>query len=324
MKKVSVIIPAYNMEKRIGICLDSILKQRYENLEVIIIDDGSTDKTKEICEEYACQDKRIKVISRSNGGVAEATNTGLNQMSGDYVLFVDSDDYIESDTIYEMVKQMESSKADIVQCGAKLETESGEELVTEYKSEQIILGVEEIMKKHLVELVIGGNLAQKLFRAKLFQDIRMPRGRNLADTVTMLGVLTQCETYKIIPNVFYVAVKRNDSVSMAPLNDKVYDDILFYIESLNKLDGLRYSKISWCIKYAELKMWIMCYNRVCLSGVITNKKQKMNYLTQNYNYKYDLWEKNLRGSELPRNGKVKMKMFRFNPQIYTMLAGIKK
>ena len=100
MKKISVIVPIYNTEKYLKRCFDSILSSTYENLEVILVDDGSPDNSGKICDEYAARDSRIRVIHKKNGGLSSARNAGLDIATGDYVTFVDSDDYIASD-IYE-------------------------------------------------------------------------------------------------------------------------------------------------------------------------------------------------------------------------------
>ena len=94
---ISVIVPIYNVEKYLRRCVDSILNQTYKNLEVVLVDDGSPDACPAICDEYAQKDKRIKVVHKQNGGVSSARNTGLDFATGDYIAFVDRDDYIEVD-----------------------------------------------------------------------------------------------------------------------------------------------------------------------------------------------------------------------------------
>lgn len=116
MKTVSIIIPVYNVEKYLVQSLDSILNQTYKALEIILIDDGSTDASGEICESYAKCDSRIKLIHQENAGAANAKNAGLDQMTGDYAAFMDSDDYAEPDWIEIMVKALESAQAEVVEC----------------------------------------------------------------------------------------------------------------------------------------------------------------------------------------------------------------
>lgn len=119
MKKVSIIVPIYNSENFLNFCIDSLLSQTYKNFEILLIDDGSKDKSLEICKKYSQTDFRIKVFHKENGGVASARNYGLNHSSGEYILFVDSDDYIDSSMIEILVNMIENNKSDFSLCGIK-------------------------------------------------------------------------------------------------------------------------------------------------------------------------------------------------------------
>ena len=110
---ISIIIPVYNAEKYLPNCLDSVINQTYKNLEIILVDDGSTDKSSEICDEYAQKDFRIKLIHKENGGVSSARNAGLALVSGDYIAWVDSDDFVAPDYIEYMYKLLKEYDADI-------------------------------------------------------------------------------------------------------------------------------------------------------------------------------------------------------------------
>ena len=112
--KVSIVIPVYNVEAYLKECVDSAIKQTYKNLEIILVDDGATDSCPEICDVYAQSDKRIKVIHRENGGLSAARNTGMDASTGEYIYFLDSDDYIELKAIEKLVNTIETEKADFV------------------------------------------------------------------------------------------------------------------------------------------------------------------------------------------------------------------
>lgn len=112
--KVSVVIPVYNVEKYLCECVDSALNQTYENVEIILVDDGATDSSGLICDGYAQKDSRVVVIHRENGGLSAARNTGLDAATGEYIYFLDSDDYIEKNTISDLVSTIEQEKADVV------------------------------------------------------------------------------------------------------------------------------------------------------------------------------------------------------------------
>lgn len=119
--KISVIVAVYNSHDYLEQCVDSILLQTYEKLELLLIDDESTDGSGEICDRYADQDERVRVVHQPNGGCTAASLTGLREASGDYVMFVDSDDYVEPETLYEMTKHLAGKKGEIVCCNHILE-----------------------------------------------------------------------------------------------------------------------------------------------------------------------------------------------------------
>ena len=116
---ISIIVPIYRVEKYLNRCIDSILSQSYRNLEIILVDDGSPDNCSIICEEYAKKDKRIKVIHKKNGGLSEARNYGIEASTGDYIMFVDSDDYISKDMCKTLLINALENNADIVVCNFK-------------------------------------------------------------------------------------------------------------------------------------------------------------------------------------------------------------
>ena len=116
MKKVSIIIPVYNVENYLAKCLDSVISQTYKNIEILLINDGSTDSSLDICERYRQIDSRVIVINKKNSGVSASRNKGLSQATGDYIMFIDSDDWIERDYVYEAEDYIEKNNFDFVRC----------------------------------------------------------------------------------------------------------------------------------------------------------------------------------------------------------------
>ena len=116
MDKISVVVPVYNVEKYLRKCIDSIINQTYKNLEIILVDDGSPDKCGEICDEYAKKDNRVKVIHKKNAGVSSARNDGIDNATGEYIIFVDSDDWLEDNAIEIMVDKLNEYDYDCVFC----------------------------------------------------------------------------------------------------------------------------------------------------------------------------------------------------------------
>lgn len=122
MYKISIVVPVYKVEKELDRCMQSLLKQTYQNIEILLVDDGSPDHCPEMCDAYGIRDPRVKVIHKKNGGLSEARNAGLQQAEGDYILYVDSDDYIDLDSCERFLQVIEGKDVDIVAGGAVKES----------------------------------------------------------------------------------------------------------------------------------------------------------------------------------------------------------
>ena len=127
-KKVSIAIPVYNVENYLDKCVESIVNQTYKNLEIILVDDGSTDRSGEICDQWAKRDKRIKVVHKENGGLSSARNAGMKNATGKYILFEDSDDWVDKELVEKCVERIEQDKSDLVIFGYKKVDERGGDL----------------------------------------------------------------------------------------------------------------------------------------------------------------------------------------------------
>lgn len=170
---ISVVIPAYNAKSTIERCVKSVLNQSYENLEVIVVNDGSSDSTETICEKMASCDSRLKVITIKNSGVSHARNIGIDNAKGDYITFVDSDDYIDKE-MYKNLMDLFDTNVDIVHCSYKNVDESGNILsVVGSKSKQIKMNHDEGMECLLAGKYFAGGLWNKIYRAKLFSNVRL-------------------------------------------------------------------------------------------------------------------------------------------------------
>lgn len=118
VKKLSIIVPVYKVEQYLNRCVDSILNQTYRNIEIVLVDDGSPDRSGEICDRYAKSDERVKVVHKKNGGVSSARNIGFSSSTGEYIGYVDSDDYIAPTMYEDMIDVLEKNDLDIVCCDA--------------------------------------------------------------------------------------------------------------------------------------------------------------------------------------------------------------
>lgn len=174
---ISVVIPANNIENYIANCLDSILAQTWRSLEVIVVDDGSTDQTGKIIDDYAAQDARIRSIHQANGGVSQARLTGIKAAKGDYIGFVDGDDVVEADMYDRLLKNALKYHADISHCGFQIIVNEGEKIHYFYNTGRIIRqtkldGVKDLIEGRFIEPSLCNKLfSQKLIRKLLYQDL---------------------------------------------------------------------------------------------------------------------------------------------------------
>ena len=178
---ISVIVPIYKVEKYLTICVDSLLHQSYGNLEIILVDDGSPDECPAICDQYQNKDNRIKVIHKKNGGLSDARNAGLDIAQGEYVAFVDSDDFIDEDYICKLYDALQQNRASIAVCGIQIIDESNkvtEQIyVTQDKKQELYTG-REIIKKELQGEWVFVTAWGALYDAKIFKELRFQCGRH--------------------------------------------------------------------------------------------------------------------------------------------------
>nr|OTO70154.1 hypothetical protein A5866_002374 [Enterococcus sp. 12C11_DIV0727] len=173
-------------------CVDSILSQTFSDIEVILVDDGSTDKSGEICDQYVVKDQRIRVIHKKNGGLSSARNIGLDIAVGRYIGFVDSDDYIANDMYEILYDQLIESNADL-SCVGMIDVY--ENRTSELKQNKII---ELVDQKQAIKLVVDGKdifayAVNKLYKRDLFNDIRYPEGKIVEDAFIIIDLLLLCE-----------------------------------------------------------------------------------------------------------------------------------
>lgn len=212
--KISVIVPVYKVEPYLCKCLDSIVNQTYRNLEIILVDDGSPDNCGAICDEYAARDERIKVIHKANGGVASARNVGLDAATGEYIGWVDSDDWIEPDMFGRLLKGAEAYDADIVICG-RMENYPDRDVPMNWQQEEL-LDKEQTIAMLVEDDLVRSYLWDKLWKRELFQDIRFPRLMAFEDMAMMYRLFMKAERVACLPEVLYHYEHRDASLTAAP------------------------------------------------------------------------------------------------------------
>lgn len=232
MNLISVIVPIYNVENYLAKCLDSIVNQTYTNLEIILINDGSTDNSQKIANEYALQDLRIKLINKENGGLSDARNGGLEIFKGDYIVFVDSDDWIAGDMLKHLFDEMVNTQSEIVECavfyvyGDRNVSNSKTSYKAEYTREDA-----------LKELINGGvfqtHVWNKLYKKEVIADIKFPKGKINEDEFWTHQVFANAKKIAYFPKPMYHYLQRENSImgtySLRKLNgvEGMFERMLF-------------------------------------------------------------------------------------------------
>ena len=217
MLKVSVIIPVYNVEKYLEKCISSVVNQTYQNLEIILVDDGSPDRCPEMCDEWAKKDNRIKVIHKENGGQGTARNMALDICTGDYVIFVDSDDYIKNDMISSIVNVTSKCEYDLVLCGYTVDNNL-RKFDTQWYEKDLQCDNEQLMLEYLQSGKIFTGPFCKLFKKEIFHDIRFPNFRANEDAYIMHRLFGKCKNAYFLNKHLYIQNIRDGSTEQRPFN----------------------------------------------------------------------------------------------------------
>ena len=240
---VTVIIPVYNVEMYLPLCINSILNQTYQNLEIILIDDGSTDDSPGICDTYALKDNRIKVIHQQNQGAAVARNTGLENATGEYIVFVDSDDFINEKMIEKLYIALKQTDSDLSICNFKYTSENGKEIdlkETDIKNE--VLYTEEIIDKLFQNNNCGYIVIwNKMYKKDLWKQIRYPVGVIYEDEAVIHHIFSKCKKVATISDELYYYRQVSGSIMHSERNEKnldkylaLADRLMFFKNTVNK------------------------------------------------------------------------------------------
>lgn len=286
---VSIIVPIYNGEKYINRCLDSIVSQTLKNIEIIIINDGSTDNTENILKEYIKSDSRIKYIKTSNKGVSNARNIGLKNSSGEYIGFVDIDDYIVSNMYEKLYEKSKKNNADIVFCAHTSIHESCNLYESPCDKELIISTKDDKIKNIYIpfinsQLIYLGMCPTKLYRKKFIyeNEIVFDCSRKIGeDAYFNLQIITQAENIIITPESYYFYNKINESSTRRYIENMIDIDITNFYTRKKIYD-------KWS-KDIELNLsnfyctFIDCIYACCRNEIIENKKDRFSKKVDNMN-----------------------------------------
>lgn len=235
---ISVIVPVYNVEKYLERCVESIMKQTYDKLQIILVDDDSKDKSGAICDELAERDSRICVIHKNWGGLAETRNVGLAFACGEYISFVDSDDYIHETMLHKMIMSMKQNNCDIAVCGRVDIWENNLKIIPR---KSFCLKREKIYKKDeiLREYFLGGDIEQfacwdKMFHYSVIEGLRFPFGKTSEDVYFTYAAFRKSRKVVHVAKPLYFYYHRAGSITTKLPVDKTELDVMDFLKKIEK------------------------------------------------------------------------------------------
>lgn len=254
---ISVVVPVYKVEKYIHQCINSILNQTYKNLELILIDDGSPDTCGEICDDYSRKDTRVRVIHKKNGGLSDARNAGIDIAKGEYITFIDSDDYVHQDYLKVMHDLAEGQHASIVQVNF---TNQADDLGQDVSAGISRFTPEKALRDMLRMKEVQVIACAKLYRTDLFKEIRYPYGRLNEDNLTTYKLILACRGMVVVSKKKLYYYRVNDTGIMNGLFSARRYEILSFASEIRQYMGAQASKYDADIEYSEMRIAIRLYN----------------------------------------------------------------
>lgn len=313
-KKISICIPFYNIEPYVRRCLDSVLNNTYTNLEVICVNDGSTDNTLAILREYEKKDSRVIVIDKENGGLPSARNAALDCYTGDFVAIIDGDDWIHRQYFEILLKVQQETNADVVLCDLKVKTDSDEqdEEILEYKIKISCLGLDDLLDNWTAKVRIVGRLYSK----KIIGENRLPLDISMGEDILYnLSVLCSKKEVKIasIDTKLYYYFMREDSISHTEMHGTIVKVSNYILENIDKYHSKKGKRV--LILQALRSMYAYRYLEM-FSG---DKK----LIKDNCKRLYKLCCKNWNSIGLSIMEKMKYRLLYYIPFIYRLMRIIK-
>lgn len=293
---ISIIVPVYNVEDYLDRCVESIINQTYKNIEIFLIDDGSTDSSGKKCDKWSKLDERIKVYHKKNGGLSDTRNYGINKSTGKYLTFIDSDDYIDQEYIEYLYSLIKRDNYDI--------SIAQQTIVTKNDKKESTLEVKEItyekmdaIKHLLLEDSFTVSACAKMYKRELFDNIRFPKGKLYEDNGTMYKIFDNIEKVICSTRPIYYYVIRNSSITTQKFTQKKLDiisltdemekflkkyselsDIVFKRKVKVRLTILRQlaiNDLSNTVFYKDIKKYLKKNIRKILSNKYISKKEKI-------------------------------------------------
>lgn len=312
---VSIIVPVYNGEDYIARCIKSLIRQTYTKIEIIIVNDGSSDDTARICDDFAKQDRRIKLYNKQNAGVSSARNYGIDVAEGNYIIFVDSDDYVEYDLVDEHIRNIQQKEdIDISVCGFVDELIDGEEIHRSENRQEYIYSVEKFNADCFVPYVCW----QMMFNKKILDSTTYfdEKVSIKEDMLFIYQILMNSRKVAVFPKVLYHSIHRENSLSHCAMSYSNVDKYLSCLIAFEKVLKITQKNVSVhkMLSLAILKDIVKVKQHLLSEKVMTNeRKEKINSVM-------DLAFKHVDMHKYTLKENIIILLIKFAPQIYIKLA----
>lgn len=306
---ISIIVPVYNVYDYLDRCVKSLTTQTYQNIEIILVDDGSSDDSGKLCDLWRKKDSRIVVIHKKNGGLSDARNAGINIAKGKYYSFIDSDDYITNDTIEKLYVSMKENKCDISICNMKHFNDNNETFDFYIPTNHLMVYKNLDRFKTLNQ----PSVCNKLFRASLFVDIRFPKGKYFEDTYVYHELLYKANSVVLTGHDGYWYYIREGSISYSKYTDKYFD----FVEAVYlRMTYLIKHNVSYYSKEAALSLYAAVANSE--KYIIQSKENKEKFKQMRKWYK-GAYVYLMKYSNIGLKQKIRLVLLKYFPYIHSKL-----
>lgn len=318
MKKISVIVPIYNVEKYLEKCLDSILNQTYRYLEVILVNDGSTDSSKNICLHYEKLDERILLVSQENKGLSAARNKGLELATGDYIIFIDSDDYIAENMLEILINNIMEYDADIATCGIYNVYIDKKQALYE-KKEKYVCDAEEAYRQILIGKKVPASICNKLIKRTCISGLSFPQGKHYEDAFFHVDLMQRVKYVCIDTEPLYYYVHRSGSITTGQYQKSSYDIVLAYEKNMSMVK----EKFPNLLLESEFRLFWAYF--VVLDRMLQEKEYKKieNYKNVKHYLKKSVW-KICKNPYFTKNRKIAAAVLKINLELYKALSRVEQ
>ena len=307
---ISIIVPVYNVEQYLEKCVDSIINQKYKNLEIILVDDGATDSSSKLCDELAKIDNRIKVYHKENGGLSDARNYGVERATGDYIGFVDSDDYIDAEMYEKLYEAIKKENVDVAECNLKIIYPNRVELFTEQNYYNVCTK-QEYLEEYLKIEKIFGSACVRLIKSNIAKKLKFPVGKLYEDTYYAYDLIEKVDRYVIMNNPYYNYLMRENSITNTKFNPRIFD-LIEIVEKFRKTTYENYPGLKEAVDCRKMYAYFSVLNSILLEENYRDNEyysEILSYFKRNY---ISL----LKNKYINRNRKLSVILIKLNIDLY--------